>query len=128
MFAAIWTAGALVAFQQTLVQPWLESLFAGFSTLFLMIAVRSAETDRDRKLLRKSFALYLAPSLIERMLRSSKLPALGGEARTVTLFFPDIVGFSSLAEAMAPKELVALMNAYLSAMTELIEADGGFVD
>jgi adenylate cyclase len=93
-----------------------------------MIAVRSAETDRDRRLLRKSFALYLAPSLIEKMLRSSKLPALGGEARTVTLFFSDIVGFSSLAEAMPPEELVALMNAYLSAMTEVIEADGGFVD
>jgi adenylate cyclase len=111
VLAAIWTLAALVAFQQTLVLPWLESLLAGSITLFLMIAVRSAETDRDRRLLRKSFALYLAPSLIEKMLRSSKLPALGGEARTVTLFFSDIVGFSSLAEAMPPEELVALKNA-----------------
>jgi class 3 adenylate cyclase/CHASE2 domain-containing sensor protein len=126
--AAAWSVTVLVAFQQTLVLPWLQSLFAGFTTLFVMIAVRSAETDWDRRLLRKSFALYLAPALIEKMLSSSKLPVLGGESRSVTLFFADVAGFSTLAETMPPAELVALMNAYLAAMTDVIEAHGGFVD
>jgi class 3 adenylate cyclase len=66
--------------------------------------------------------------VIEKMLASSRAPALGGEMRDVTIFFSDLEGFSAFAERMPPAELVALMNRYLSAMTEIIEAQGGFVD
>src|SRR5208283_1957122 len=34
----------------------------------------------------------------------------------------------SFAEEMKPSELVPLINRYLSAMTDIIEAHGGFVD
>jgi class 3 adenylate cyclase len=62
------------------------------------------------------------------MLASNKLPALGGEMRNVTVFFSDIAGFSSFAEKMPPAALVSLMNNYLSAMTDIIEEHGGYVD
>src|SRR5215831_1518590 len=55
-------------------------------------------------------------------------PALGGEMRDVTIYFSDIADFSSIAEKIPPTELVAAMNEYLSAMTDVIEAHGGFVD
>ena len=79
-------------------------------------------------MLQKSFALYLAPHVIDRMLSSSKLPELGGETRNVTVFFSDIEGFSLIAEKMSPDGLMALMNEYLSAMTDIIEGHGGYVD
>ena len=78
--------------------------------------------------MRQSFGLYLAPALIEKMIASNKPPALGGEIRNVTVYFSDIADFSSMAERIAPEPLVAAMNEYLSAMTEIIEAHGGFVD
>jgi adenylate cyclase len=53
---------------------------------------------------------------------------LGGEARAITSFFSDVAGFSTLSENRSPGEIVALMNEYLSAMTDIIEAHGGFVD
>jgi adenylate cyclase len=62
------------------------------------------------------------------MLASNKLPALGGETREVTVFFSDLEGFSSISEQMTPTELVAFMNEYLSAMTDIIEAQGGYVE
>jgi adenylate cyclase len=62
------------------------------------------------------------------MLASNRLPALGGETREVTVFFSDLEGFSSIAEHMTPTELVTFMNEYLSAMTDIIEAQGGYVD
>jgi adenylate cyclase len=62
------------------------------------------------------------------MVASGKMPALGGEMRNVTMFFSDLSGFSSIAEAMTPGELVTLMNEYLSAMTDIIEGHGGYVD
>ena len=128
VLAVIWTAGAVAAFQHTLVLPLWEALFAGFEALFVTVGFRLAVTDRDRRFLRKSFALYLAPAVIEKMVTSSKPPSLGGETRSVTMFFSDVAGFSSFAETMSPADLVSLMNTYLSAMTDIIEANGGFVD
>jgi adenylate cyclase/guanylate cyclase len=44
------------------------------------------------------------------------------------VFFSDIEGFSLIAEKMPPHDLMELMNAYLSAMTDVIEGYGGYVD
>ena len=126
--AAIWTAAAVFAFSRTWVLPLSEPFAAGFAALLLMIAYRLVVTDRGQRLLRKSFALYLAPQVIDQMLASNKLPALGGETREVTVFFSDLEGFSSISERMTPTELVAFMNEYLSAMTDIIEAEGGYVE
>src|SRR5207253_5937523 len=57
-----------------------------------------------------------------------KLPELGGETREVTVFFSDLAGFSEIAEQSTPDSLTALMNEYLSAMTDIIESHGGYVD
>ena len=62
------------------------------------------------------------------MTSSGALPTLGGETREVTMFFSDVVGFSTLSEAMKPEEIVSLMNSYLTSMSEAIEEAGGFVD
>src|SRR5712692_3869592 len=128
VLAAAWTIAAVAAFERTLVLPFLQALFAGFEALFVMIGFRLAVTDKNRRFLRKTFALYLAPAVIEKMVTSSKLPSLGGEMRTVTMFFSDVEGFSSFAETMSPADLIALMNVYLSAMTDIIEGHRGFVD
>jgi adenylate cyclase len=62
------------------------------------------------------------------MVASNKLPALGGEIRQVTVYFSDIADFSTYSEKIAPAELIAAINEYLTAMTDIIEAHGGFVD
>ena len=119
---------ATVAFHNGLVLPIVEPFIAGLGALVATIGYRFVATDKDRRLLQKSFALYLAPDVINRMLASNKLPELGGETRNITAFFSDIEGFSLIAEEMSPDGLVALMNAYLSAMTDVIESHGGYVD
>jgi adenylate cyclase len=62
------------------------------------------------------------------MVAANKPPALGGEMRNVTIFFSDIAGFSSIAEALAPPDLLHFMNEYLSAMSDIIQEQRGFVD
>jgi class 3 adenylate cyclase len=124
----IWTLGAAPIFAKTLVLPLSEPYAAGLAALIMMTAYRLVVTDRGQRLLRKSFALYLAPQVIDQMLHSNKLPALGGETRNVTVFFSDLEGFSSIAEQMTPTELVEFMNEYLSAMTDVIESEGGYVE
>ena len=98
------------------------------SSMVAIVGYRLGVTDKGERLLRKSFALYLAPQVIERMLASKKLPVLGGETREVTVFFSDLEGFSSISEKMTPADLVAFMNEYLSAMTDIIESRGGYIE
>jgi adenylate cyclase len=126
--AAAWTAGATVAFRDALALPLVQPLLAGIAALSTTIGYRFVVADRNKRLLRQNFAFYLAPAVIEKMMASNKPPALGGEVRNVTVYFSDIADFSSFSEKIKPGELVAAMNEYLSAMTDIIEAHGGFVD
>lgn len=125
---AVYAAAAVGAFVHALALPLTEPALASLAALAMMIGYRFVLADRDERFLRKSFALYLAPEVIETMVASGKMPALGGEMRNVTMFFSDLSGFSSIAETMTPGELVTLMNEYLSAMTDIIEGHGGYVD
>jgi class 3 adenylate cyclase len=127
VFAA-WTCLATLVFTRALALPLSEPFLAGLASMVAIVGYRLGVTDRGERLLRKSFALYLAPQVIEKMLASNKQPVLGGETREVTVLFSDLEGFSAISEQMTPADLVAFMNEYLSAMTEIIESRGGYVD
>ncbi len=125
---ALWTGIATWAFVGALALPLIDTTVAALLAFAIMNAYRFVIADSDKRLLRNSFSLYLAPTVIERMLAANAPPSLGGETRTVTVYFSDIAAFSAISERLPPRELVALMNEYLSAMTDIIEAHGGFVD
>src|ERR1700716_4257264 len=125
---AVWTCCATLVFTRSLALPLSEPFLAGLVSMVAIVAYRLVVTDKGARLPRNSFALYLAPQVIDKMLASKKLPVLGGETRDVTVFFSDLAGFASISEKMTPAELVAFMNEYLSAMTDIIESKGGYVD
>jgi adenylate cyclase len=127
-FAVLAIVGAAVVFNHAVVVPVAEPFLAGIAAMAATVGYRFVVSDKDRRLLANSFALYLAPDVIDRMLESNKLPELGGEIRNVTIFFSDIEGFSLIAEKMPAHDLMHLMNEYLSAMTDIIERHGGYVD
>jgi adenylate cyclase len=128
VLTAVYAAVTVSAFVHALALPLTEPALASLAALAMMIGYRFVLADRDERFLRKSFAFYLAPEVIDTMVTSGKMPALGGEMRNVTMFFSDLSGFSSIAETMTPGELVTLMNEYLSAMTDIIESHRGYVD
>jgi class 3 adenylate cyclase/CHASE2 domain-containing sensor protein len=121
-------AVATAVFTRSLALPLSEPVLAGIAALVLTIGYRFVAVDKTERFLRASFGLYLAPQVIEQMVSSQTQPQLGGEMREVTVFFSDVAGFSSISEQLTPDALVGLMNEYLSAMTDIIEARGGYVD
>ena len=122
------TLAATVVFTRSIALPLSEPFMAGFLATVAMIGYRYMVADREERFLKTSFALYLAPQVIDQMMASNKLPILGGEMRNVTVFFSDLADFSSTAEKLTPDALVQLMNEYLSEMTDIIEDCGGYVD
>lgn len=79
---------------------------------------------RQRDLLKESFGKYVAPSVVDRVLRAGNVE-LGGVKREVTVFFSDLEGFTALSESLPPETLVPLLNGYLDAMTRVVlDAEG----
>jgi adenylate cyclase len=84
--------------------------------------------SKEKRWLRQAFGHYVSDSLVEAIIAHPERLQLGGEEVEVTVLFVDMVGFSTLAENTAPKELVGFLNEYFSAMTEIILARKGTVD
>jgi len=89
---------------------------------FNVMAAGLEERDRIRDLLEKN----VSPEVAAQLLRDGG--ALGGEEREVTILFADLRGFTALSETQSPRELLALLNRYLEAMSAEIEARGGVID
>ncbi len=84
--------------------------------------------QRQARFLRGAMGRYLSPSVLEEIVRRPELLRLGGEKREMTVLFSDIRGFTTLSEQLDPQELVALLNEYLTAMTEVVYRYDGVLD
>jgi adenylate cyclase len=88
---------------------------------------RMAEGLQEREFIRDTFGRYMSEEVARSLLSRPELLALGGEEREVTVLFSDLRGYSSVSERLRPTEVVALLNEYLGAMNEIIEAHRGCV-
>ncbi len=84
--------------------------------------------QREKRRIKGMFSSYVSPTLVDQMVASKEEPKLGGEETYMTAFFSDIVSFSSFSEILEPKQLVALINEYLTAMTDILNDQGGTLD
>jgi adenylate cyclase len=71
---------------------------------------------------------YISPQLVDYVLEHLDSINLAGEKRELTIFFSDVRNFTTLTEKSDPAELIALLNEYLAAMTEIVFAHDGIVD
>ncbi len=67
-------------------------------------------------------------SMIKSTAQSSSEVELGGERKTMTLFFSDIRGFTAMSETMKPEDVVQVCNDYLDLQSVIIEKCGGDID
>ncbi len=76
---------------------------------------------------RNNLSRYFSPNVVE-MLAAQDEPLGAVRRQTVAVLFADIVGFTSMAERMAPEAVVAMLREYHERMTALIFACGGTID
>jgi adenylate cyclase len=84
-----------------------------------IIAEVTAGEARRAKLRR-----YL-PSSVAGMIEAGGKEGFPGEMRQVTILFSDIRGFTTMAERLEPIAVVGLLNAYHTAMAEVVFEHGG---
>jgi class 3 adenylate cyclase len=84
---------------------------------------------RDKqKSTRAAFERFVAPPIVDQLLKHPEQVKLGGRLQTVTVLFADLEGFTSLAERTDPEQLLQLLNLYHSLMVKIILLYGGTID
>jgi adenylate cyclase len=76
----------------------------------------------------RSFARYVPAEVVRDLLARGEEARLGGELRTLTIYFSDIEGFTTLSEQLAPPRLVENLSDYLQMMTATMREYQGTVN
>jgi len=101
---------------------------AVIATILLSLAIKYATEGRQKRFIKTAFQQYINPAVIDRIIENPELLKLGGERRILSIFFSDLESFTSISEKLDPEALTALLNEYLTAMTDIIIQEGGTVD
>jgi PAS domain S-box-containing protein len=82
----------------------------------------------QRRAIGDAFSRYLAPHVVEQLMRSPGGVALGGERATATVLFADIVAFTELAVRLDAEEVVDILNHFFSAAVQIVFEHDGLLD
>jgi adenylate cyclase len=127
--AVLVTLGSWVAFTRYgLLFDAVFPLAAGFVVFAALSAFQFVVADRDKRMIRRSFSHYVAPSVLQQIEQSGHRLALGGEIRTVTVMFADIRDFTPLSELVSATELVELLNRLFTDLGDQILRHQGTID
>ena len=98
------------------------------STLIARFNEELGRTNEFLSGLAKKIAKYLPPQLYRGIFAGEKDVKVATERKKLTVFFSDVVNFTSTTERMQPEELTALLNEYLTEMSSIAAAHGGTIN
>src|SRR6202163_368055 len=87
---------------------------------------RALVEEKEKRRVRGAFQQYLSPEVIRRLLEN---PDLVKPRKTeITVMFSDVRGFTTISEKLDAQELAALLNEYLTEMTQIVFRYSGTLD
>lgn len=110
---------------------WLNESYHIFSILFTSIISELLLffiTDQKSLMIKKAFATYVSPEVVDIMLKDPEKLKLGGENREITVLFTDIRGFTTLSEKLKSEQVVYMLNQLNTPLTRIIIENGGMLD
>ncbi|MEN8725549.1 MAG: adenylate/guanylate cyclase domain-containing protein [Lentimonas sp.] len=126
---AVYGLVVLIAFAKwNFALPMIAAFGASISVAIGVLLIKLGVEEYERRRIKNLFGAYVSPELVDEIVDSQRDPKLGGVEAEISALFSDVEGFSTLSEQLDPNELVALMNEYLGAMTEVIQSEGGALD
>src|SRR5438874_4775211 len=78
--------------------------------------------------IRETFGKYVDPRIVAGLIDRPELTDLRGSRRAMTIFFCDMRAFTTFSEGMTPAALVAVLNRYMTVMSEPVRRHSGIID
>lgn len=103
---------------------------AGMTVLYVgCLAVNYVQAAAERRQVTNTFKRYVAPEIVNEILKEgTEHLELGGKLTTVAVLFVDVRGFTTMSEMLEPPQVVAILNRYLSLISDCILRNGGTLD
>ena len=117
----VWNEGGLVL-------PLASSLLMTIALFTINMAYGYFVESRSKRQFTELFGQYVPPELVDKMAQDPEKYSMEGRSEQLTVLFSDIVGFTSISEALNPKELSAFINEYLTSMSLVIREHRGTLD
>lgn len=96
---------------------------------FLVVTIYGFLTaSKDKKFITNAFSQCLAPAVVQELVKHPESFKLGGDTFEMSAIFTDIQKFSGFSELLSASQLVALLNYYLTKMTDILMEQGATVD
>jgi adenylate cyclase len=131
LFASVLVGTSLYFYrEQRLLVDFTYPLLSTTAIYLTLIFFSFVREQTQRRQIRSAFGQYISPALVEQLAQSPEKLKLGGEEREMTIMFSDVRGFTTISESYKhdPQGLTALMNRFLTPLTDAILARRGTID
>lgn len=86
------------------------------------------EANKEKKQIRGTFARYVAPTIVDEMLKNPDKLHVGGTKMDITCLFSDVRDFTKISEGLTATELAHSLNMYMGSMTDIVFDTKGTLD
>ena len=117
---ALYGTAAALLFERGIVLDLIYPPAALLISFAAALSSRLVLEQKEQRIVREAMGRYLSPAVSQWVLADPDRLRLGGETREMTVLFSDLRQFTTLAHAVTPATLVALLNTYRSEMADVV--------
>jgi adenylate cyclase len=124
----LWMVHAASLQTSSLWLGWAHPAFFVFVAGTAMGILQHAKSRIDRDRIFTHLSSYLPAPVAAALVSQSPSSAIKASTNQVSVMFADIRNFSAYCEARPPEEAAAVLHAFFSTATRIVEAEGGVIE
>lgn len=125
---ALWLGHAWLLLHSAIWVGWVAPALAVLLASLAMASAEHLRTRLERQRLFQHLSSYLPAPVAASLALQPPSGAIRAQLQQVTVMFADIRNFSAYCEARPPEEAAAVLHAFFSAATQVVQQHGGVIE